>query len=236
MKKAMELLDNERGAITPSFVLMVMLMMLCGAYFFSLMKVYENRLIVRDAVDAAVTSALAAGAETRQKSTLYYEELVCVRSHTEHDEETGESYTVCDEWAWVPRQGRVRKYVAIRPGAAEAAARRYLALNLEGNTRDVTVKDFQITVTYDAGRPLTVESERRNTETPDSWWQAEFGDSDPPPLTAVSTRMVRFPRWARAEATAVVEVRIPLGRLLGQDTIQFTWHGEAVKELKETED
>lgn len=229
-------LREERGSITPSFVLMVMLMMLCGTYFFCLMKVYENRLIVRDAMDAAVTSALASGAETREKPTLYYEELICVRSHPEHDEETGNTYTVCDEWQWVPREGRVRKYLVVRPSVAEATARRYFDLNLAGNSSDIIVKAFSSTITYDSGRPLAVDSERYNTGTPSSWWQSEFGDSEPPPLSAVSSRMVRFPRWARVEAEAVVEVRIPLGRLLGQDRMTFTWQAEAVKEMKEVED
>ncbi len=229
----MDYLRNKRGAITPSFVIVVMLMMLVGSYFFSLMKAYENRLIVRDAVDAAVTSALASGAATRVKPVYYYEALVCVRSHTETDEDTGETYVVCDEYAWVPRESNHKNYICIRPAAAEQAARKYLELNLKNNTQDYRLKNFVMSIDYDKGRPISVESDRENTHAPHSWWFSEFGDSEPPALTDVSIRQVRFPRWAKVYVEATVEMKIPFGSLLGSDTMEFTWKADAVKELKE---
>lgn len=231
--RIMQFTKNNRGSITPSFVIIVMLMMLVGSYFFCLMKVYENRLIVRDAVDAAVTSALAGGAETREKATLYYEEEICIRSHTERDEDTGETYRICDEWAWVTRQGNYMKYIVMKPGEAEAIARRYMDLNMNNNARKYRIKEFTVTVSYDKGRPIQVESIRHNTNAPSSWWFADFGDSNPPALSAVSTREVRFPRWAKVTVEATVELDIPLGSLLGQDTMEFTWKADAVKELKD---
>lgn len=209
-----------------------MLMMLTGSYFFCLMKVYENRLIVRDAVDAAVTSALASGAEAKVKPVYYYEELICIRSHTETDED-GHSTRVCDEWGWVPRESDYQNYVCLRPEEAERAARKFLLLNLMNNTKDYELKKFSMTFDYDEGRPVQVQSVRYHTQTPYSWWFSEFGDADPPSLAAVSARTVRFPRWAKVYVEATVEIRIPLARLLGKDTMEFTWKADAVKELKE---
>ncbi len=228
----MKHLCSNRGSITPSFVIIVMLMMITGSYFFSLMKVYENRLIVRDAVDAAVTSALAAGAETKVRPVYYYEEQICIRSHTETDAD-GNSTTVCDEWDWVTRESDYQNYICIRPAEAERAAKKFLELNLKNNTKDYKVKVFNMGLAYDEGRPLAVESARYNTEVPASWWYSEFNDAEPAPLTAISTRMVRFPRWAKVNMEVTVEIKIPLGQLLGNDTMTFTWKADAVKELKE---
>lgn len=232
----MRYLWNRKGSLTPSFVLIVMLMLMTGSYFFCLAKVYENRLVVRNAVDAAVTSALAAAAEKREKDTYYYEELVCVQSHRETDTDTGETYQICDKWGWAPRGGRAQAYVFLNGSLAETTAKKFLEVNVKSNSKDIRIVETRIEYTYDNQRYLMVESVRHNTGSPDSWWKNEFDDPSPPPLVPISTRTVRFPRWVKVKMRVTAEIRIPLGVIVGTDKIRFTWTGDAVKELKHVPD
>lgn len=231
--------SDIKGSMTPFIAILLILMILVGAYRFSLMLVYRDRTIVRDALDAAVTSALAGAASEKWIETYYYEALVCTQSHEEsYEDEDGNTvtYTVCDLWEWMPFETASKNYVHLNRGLAESIARDYFEKNMKFNKKNFKIKKFNFNYEYDKGRYITVESDRENTSAPYSWWFSEFGDSSPGSLGAVDSKSVRFPRWVKVYIDVDVEVSIPMGAMLGRKTMNIKWDASAVKELKRVMD
>lgn len=231
------LLKNKKGSIAPGVVIIIMMMMMVGSLFFSLASIYAKRTVVRDSVDAAVTSALAAGAKEAHKDTYYYEYYTCIRGHyVEVEGADGKKSRewVCDEWGWLPASGAAVNYVYLNPGTARSTAEEFLKKNLDLNIKGTyKIKAMRFSYEYDKRRSVVITSERYFTAVSPSWWRDEFGDADPSPMTAVSTRTVRAPRWVSVTVEADVEVYTPLAKYFGDGTMDFTWKASAVMELKE---
>ena len=66
-------LKDNKGSIAPFMAVLLILCILLGAVNIALTIIYKNRTIIRDALDAACTSALAGATEERYRATVYTE-------------------------------------------------------------------------------------------------------------------------------------------------------------------
>ena len=229
------LFRDERGSITPSIPILALILICIGVYHYGKMSVYQERTVVRDALDTAVTSALAGAADTKSKPKRYYEKLVCVKSHIEWKSRPAplppRRKVVCDLYEWQKRQSSSSTYVTLNRNQAKQLARQYFDANLAANLTHYKVKDFKFDYEYE-DRYLTVTCDRDNTPKPSAWWGSDFGDSSPGGFSSHFSEEVRFPRWVKVTLTATVEIPVPMGKLIGWETTEFTWKSTAVKELK----
>lgn len=204
------------------------------AFMLGTSLMYQRRMAIRDAVDAAATSALAAGAKEKLRDTNYYEVHVCILWHyDEWTDSEGNSHRrkVCDLYEWQPRQGDKENYILFDESTAENVARQYLKANLDANNMTYKLKDFDFSYKYDDQRYLTVEADRPETgKAPPNWWRGEFGDSGS--LGSVGSLDVRFPRWVEVTVKTAIEIPIPMGKVLGRDSVTIYYKTVAEKELK----
>lgn len=230
----MRYLRDERGSFTPMAAILTLIILGFMAFMLGTSLMYQRRMVVRDAIDAAATSALAAGASEVFKDTNYYEVRVCIQWHYDHwtdAEGNSHSRKVCDLYEWQPRQGDKENYILFDESTAESVARQYLKANLDANNMTYKIKDFEFDYKYDEDRFLTVESDRPETgKAPPNWWRNEFGDGGS--LGAVGTKDVRFPRWVEVSVKTAIEIPIPMGKILGRDTVTIYYQTVAEKELK----
>lgn len=214
-----KILKDETGSIMPFISILLIIFILIGAYQISTTFVYRDRTVIRDALDSAVTSGLAAGVTKESKSTSYSEY---------HVVETDDKGNVIADY-WVPTESASRYYIYIDKSKAESVAKEYFNKIISKNNVKASLISWDFSVQYDDERYLGVYNDRSHTSDPAMWWKTEFGDSQPEGWN----NKVRYPRWVKVSATAKVSVPAPMGIILGKSNLQFSWHSEGIKELNE---
>lgn len=69
----MKIINNEEGSVLPIIAVILILFIFVGAYEIGNIFVYRDRAVVGDAIDSAVTSALAVETSVQSHDTTYYE-------------------------------------------------------------------------------------------------------------------------------------------------------------------
>jgi hypothetical protein len=223
----MKLLQDEEGSVIPLIAVVIIIFIFLGAYEIGNLLVYRDRAVVRDAIDSAVTSALAAGTTVESASTKYTEEHI-VETGTDAD---GNDVVIADYWE--PHESSPKNYIYLDRSKAETTATNNFAKIISGNNVKASLTKWKFTVTYDDDRYLSVTQNRSHTDIAPSWWQ-DFGDSVPTlwnKPTSNEQKYVRFPRWVKVSITATVNVPVHMGGIFGKTTQSFTWGTEGIKEL-----
>ena len=282
-----DLATDEKGSILPMIAVVLILIIILGAVNFSLVIMYRDRAVVRNALDAGATSSLVATAVEKHKPINYGESLITLESQFvecivqvvvgESEDENGNieeiyededrSATVPVVQEWINTESEIKNYIQLDPDEAEDIAKEYFEKNMKGNNLKHEVKDWNFSVNYDDQRIYTVIKNRdinrpyvpgqrpsgancdfgspeiiNSVTNPETWWPSDFAGantgswSSPPGWTdAVSEkRDVLFPRWVEVKANVIVELPVPLGKLVGRETYKASFDVTAFKELVNT--
>lgn len=212
-----KIFKNTTGSIMPFISILLIIFILIGSYQISTTFAYQNRTVIRDAVDSAVTSALASSVTRLNRPTNYGEYHVI---ETDSDGDVIADY-------WVPTETEVRNYIYLDKEKAESVAKEYFNKIIAKNNIKATLVSWNFSVKYDEERYLTVYNTRHHTPIPDMWWKTQFSDSIP----GGWNEKVRFPRWVKVSISVKVSVPAPMGIIMGKSTLQFPWTSEGIKEL-----
>lgn len=278
-----DLATDERGSILPMIAVILILTIILGAVNFSLVVMYRDRAMVRNALDAGATSSLAAVAVEKEKAINYEEVLIttdteyikCIQWEEVGLDQDGEpiyeefdnSFTTPTEQVWKNTESDIKNYIQLNVGQADSVAKEYFEKNMKGNSLKYDVKNWNYHATYDDKRIYTVKKNRaifpirpafvpgrkpsgsncdagvpdiyNEVTNPETWWPSDFAGantgswSSPPGWTdAVSEeRDVLFPRWVEIKVNVVVELSVPLGKLVGRETYKASFEITAFKEL-----
>ncbi|MHB1418668.1 MAG: pilus assembly protein TadG-related protein [Bacillota bacterium] len=212
---------NDNGQMLPFLAVAVTIMLLFGALSLGLSLVYKERTNVRDSLDAAVAASLSV-TQMETKATSYYEmesewdRDILKRDKLGNPVDWGPWYPI----AWEPYEQNVKQRVTIDQTMAEAAARAYFDQNMLLDGIDYKVLDWQLSLNLE-NHPLQMVKNR-----------PDYPNTNPYPGVAVKTWEENFPRWVEATITARVEVPVPVGKILGKETMVANMTTSAVKELK----
>lgn len=229
-------LKDNKGSIAPFMAVLLILCILLGAVNIALTIIYKNRTIIRDALDAACTSALAGATEERYRATVYTEYA---------DMSIDGDYNVTVSYK--KDEDLEKSYIYIDRVKAKEIFEEILEKNLDMNIKNYKIKDFKIEFEYDGENRIKVVKERYEvTENPTSWWKTEFeGESTfiknynwPTRWSSncYESKDIVFPRWIKIMAYTDIEINTPMAKLIGsKETITIRHKGETVKELQ-TED
>lgn len=221
-------LKNEKGSILPLIAVVLILFILIGAYELSSIFVYRDRAVVRDALDSAATSALAAGFVVQSYPTNYSEVQVPIMGSD------AKGNPIVIGYRWEAQESAPKKNIYLDRSKAESIAKENFNKVLSGNNIKGSLIDWNFTVTYDDERYLNVTQNRSHTPLAPSWWISSFSDSQPDPWTTPTSneqKMVRFPRWVKVGITVKYRDPVLMGGVFGKTTQDFSWTTEAVKEL-----
>jgi hypothetical protein len=229
---------DTRGQMLPFLAVIIIIIIALGTYSASLSLMYRDRLVVRDALDAAGTAGLAGASEYRTKYTFYYEYCTGTTWNcTASDPLTGEcldGYYSCD--GYNTAESNLQGYIYVNQDLMRKLAKEYFVEYMALNGLYFTIIDWQDTNFKYDDRYLTVTKSRPNTGVnPPYWWPGEFNDSSPPGWTGAGyeSRFVRFPRYAEFEIFVRVELKKPFGGLFGTDsTYTVSFRHSAYKEIK----
>ena len=166
--------DDEKASVLPLIAVVLILIIIIGIVNFSLVVMYRDRAVVRNALDAGVTSSLALGASEEFRALNYVEALVTVKTATMHCERSvkvGEdsdgkpiyemepySIQVPRVKHWVNAENTKKNYVKLTDGQGIAMA--YFSKNMEENGMDYSLISFSYNVTYDDKRIYTLNKDR----------------------------------------------------------------------------
>lgn len=221
------LLQDDRGSILPLVAVVLILIIFLGAYEIGNIFVYRDRAVVRDAIDSAVTSALAAGTTVKSQDTNYYEQLDPIWG-------SGPLGPIIIGWQWNPYENNSKNYIYLDRNTAENTAKANFDKILQKTKINASLISWNFSVTYDDERYLNVTQNRGHTPIAPSWWQSSFGDSQPPPWSSpisYEQKQVRFPRWVKVSIKATVNIPVPMGGMFGKTTQSFSWGTDGIKEL-----
>lgn len=171
-----DLYKDERGSILPMIAVVLILVIIIGSVNFALVVMYRDRAVVRNAIDAAATSSLAASAVEKKKAITYGETLVttktefikCIQWEEVGVDEDGEpineefdnSFYSPREQVWQNTESEIKNYIQLNIGQAEAVAKEYFEKNMKGNSIKYNIKSWNYDVTYDDKRMYKVEKNR----------------------------------------------------------------------------
>ncbi len=244
---------DEQGSVLPMIAVVLILVIMLGAVNFALVVMYRDRTTVRNALDAGITSSLAAVAKEEKKAIYYGERSYCSDGYWRTNKK-GKSRWVCTERTWVNTESNYKNYVQLNVGLANGIAKHYFEENMDLNNLDYNIKSWNYSVTYDDERIYTVKKNRNlhrsgsgivnNVTNPPDWWLtankgfsgASTGDWEPPEGWTEETneeREVLFPRWVEVKANVKVELPVPFGKLVGRSTYTAGFDITAFKELIE---
>lgn len=226
----------------PFIAVLVLLAISLGAVNIALLNLFRDKTIVRDAVDAACTSALAGGAKLSKKATYYNESYDPVE--WEEIEVDGRKMWVPVKWEWRPHSSHYEEYIALTKGNANSIANAYLKKNLELSNVKYSSCKLTVDLEFDQKRTFIVIKDRSNVEDiPPYWWTSEViqttkvvPDVQPPwesnDSCSYEEREIIFPRWVKITCTATVDLNPLLIQTLGiKDTVPITIKSEAIKEI-----
>ncbi len=200
------LLKDESGQLMPFLAICILIMIGFAAVSLGLSIAYRDRMIVRDALDAAASAALAS-AEVVEDPTEYGE-----KKHKALKDKDG---NVIKPAYWTKTENQYVKYVVLNDkDLAETLARSYFEKNMLHNGLKYELKSWDLKIILDKSRRLQVHKHRPNTEGIIDTWEKDF------------------PRYAKAEITARIEIRSPMGAILGKDTIITGMSTTHYRELK----
>lgn len=225
---------DDKGSITPFMAVLLILCILLGAVNMALTIIYMDRTVIRDALDAACTSALAGATEEKWRSTAYteYSDVVIdgdynIEIQYKSDEDLEKSYMYIDR------------------NKAKEIFLEILQKNLDINIKNYKINDYKIEFEYDGANIAKVVKERYEvTLNPENWWKSEFEGTDvfikdyvseePWDSRPYDYKNIIFPRWVKIKAYVDVELNTPMAKLISaKDTIVIEHEAETVKELQE---
>lgn len=213
--------EDEEGSILPLISVILIIFILVGSYELGNIFVYRDRTVIRDALDSAVTSALASATQVHNIDTYYSEYAV---------PKTDDKGNVVGYY-WVPTESNSKNYIYIDQATAQATAKQYFNDIISKNNVKASLVSWNFSVQYDDGRYVNVIKARANTSNPSSWW-TELGDSVPNSWAyGYETKAVRFPRYVKVNITASVNVPVVLGGVFGKSNQSFSWTSSGIKEL-----
>ena len=231
----------------PFIAVLVLLAISLGAVNIALLNLFRDRTTVRDALDSACTSALAGGAEVKERATYYYEALVPVKWETIIVD--GRSKRVPIEWEWKPREKNYANFIALTQGEARSIADDYFKKNLELNRVNYSSYNLRVYLEFDQNRSFEVTKDRSNVDKkPPYWWTTEVIQTtkvvpdvqlpwEPNDVCSYEDREIIFPRWVKITCIATVDLNPLLIKTLGiSDTVPVTIKSEAVKEMTDIVD
>lgn len=202
-KKAAKNFENDtEGIMLPILAGMVIVFVLLGTVNFSLLIMYRDRAAVRNALDAAVASSLAAhtrelhvhlnyGERRDVISTNRYIRGVTINcGYTNHDPPRAISGRDCryrtenKVYLWRNTKTISKNYIHLPVSAANATARSYFNENLEMNIGSNTrVRDWNYRVRYDDARFYNIHKNRTYMNQPRTIRSLSMGTT-----TCTSTR------------------------------------------------
>lgn len=170
-KLTLRLIRNEEGMLLPFLAICIAIMILFATLGLGLSAAYADRMVIRDALDAAASAALTQS-ETESMPTYY-----------------GERYIDGDPGYWIKTTSNYKDRIKINKSQAEAAARAYLVKNLNNNGLQHTILDFNLSIEFDQGNKLQIHKHRPNTEGIITSWEEHF----PRYVTATITARIEVP-------------------------------------------
>lgn len=189
----------------PFLAICLLIMIGFAAVSLGLSMAYRDRMIIRDALDAAAAAATSQ-AERAVSPTEYGE-----KNNAERDDEGN----IIRPAYWTKTENQYVKYVVLNDkDLAETLARSYFKKNMLHNGLKYELKSWDLKIILDKSRRLQVHKHRPNTEGIIDTWEKDF------------------PRYAKAEITARIETRSPMGAILGKDTIITGMSTTHYRELK----
>ncbi len=224
---------DDKGSITPFMAVLLILCILIGAVNIALTIIYKDRTIIRDALDAACTSALAGATEEKWRSTIYTEYTNVV---------IDDDYNI--EIQYKSDENLEKSYIYTDRIKAKEIFTDILQKNLDMNIKKYRINDFKIWFEYDGKNKAKVVKERYEvTSNPESWWKYEFEGTDVFIKDYVSEeswdnrpydhKNIIFPRWVKIKAYVDVELNTPMAKIIGfKNTISIKHKTETVKELQ----
>jgi len=187
------LLKDERGQLMPFLAICILIMLGFASVSLGLSTVYRDRMIIRDALDAAAAAATSQ-AEFAESPTEYGEK--------KHDAVKDKDGKVIKPAYWTKTEGQYVKYVVLNDaGLSETLARSYFEKNMLHNGLRYELKSWDLKIILDKSQRLQVHKHRPHTEGIIDTWEKDF------------------PRHVKVEITARVESKSPTGAILGKDTI-----------------
>lgn len=204
------IIKREKGSILVFATGIIIIMLMIAFLNVVIGFMFRDQTIIIDALDSAITAALAPSEEVF-RNTYYYEKLKITRWETID----GVQFPI--EYEWIKNdetEGYPANYIRLNQSEAHLNAlsyfHKYLDLN---NVNDYEVLNFNLHIEYDDERYLPVVNTRYFTfreNEPSAWWNNEFGDSGnfrfPNQLI-----YVRFPRWVKVTIDSTIRMPIPMG-------------------------
>lgn len=158
MGRVRKILKSESGQLLPFIAVIVILLILFTALQFGLSTAYLSRVKVRDALDAAVLSAVSL-ADIEKVPTKYGEKR--------KTDENGVHY-------WVKTTANRKDRLTISSGAAEDIAEDYLRKNLKlSNINSYKIISFDIKIVKDPYK-VQINKRRPHTEGITRSWEENF--------------------------------------------------------------
>lgn len=204
--KFKNLLKDEKGQVMPFLAVCLLIMIGFAALSLGLSMAYRDRMIIRDALDAAASAALAP-VEALEDPTEYGER--------KHDAVRDREGNIIEPAYWTKTEKQYVTYVALNDvEQAETLARAYFDKNMSHNELNYEIKSWDLKLKHDKSRRLQVHKHRPHTEGIIDTWEKDF------------------PRYVKAEITVQIERKSPMGAILGRDTIitgMSTTHDRGLK-------
>lgn len=158
MRKIKRFLIDDEGSILPMIAVVLILSILLGAVNFALVIMYRDRAVVRNAIDAGVTSSLAAVAVEKNHYINYDERLRTIKSVAVP---CGEKPIIVPRiQEWINTESNLKNYIQLDVSVADKVAKEYFNKNMNGNSLEFNIKSWDYKVTYDDKRIYDVEKRR----------------------------------------------------------------------------
>lgn len=186
-------LRTKDGQLLPFISIVLIILVLLTATYFSLTFIYFQRTKIRDAVDAAALAGASTG-QVKSAPTYY-----------------GEEY---DDGVWYPVEFNYKDYIEVDVDEAKKAAEHYFYKNVWlARLENAKILSLDIDVKENT-RTYQVHKHRPHTEGVITSWEQNFPDR------------------VSVTVTARVSLPLPLGSMIGRDTVNVSVRGQATKALK----
>jgi hypothetical protein len=191
--KVKNLLKDEKGQVMPFLAICLLIMIGFAAVSLGLSMAYRDRMIIRDALDAAAAAATSQ-AERAVSPTEYGEK--------KHNAKRDDEGNIIRPAYWTKTEGQYVDYVVLNDTElAQTLARSYFEKNMVHNGLSYKIKSWDLKIKFDKSRRLQVHKHRPHTEGIVDTWEKDF------------------PRYVKVEITARIESKSPMGAILGKDMI-----------------
>jgi hypothetical protein len=205
-KRIIEFIKDEKGQLMPFLAVSMLIMIGIGILSFTLTKVYSDRMVIRDALDAAAAAALN-NADYETNPTEFGEVQVLVGVNQNGD----------NVYKWEKTEKRYKSRITIDESVSRSSAKAYFSKNMSNNGLQHKIKQWDMQIIHDQNHVVEVYKHRPNTEN-----------------VYNKTWTEQYPRFVKARITAQVEVPVTeIGAIFGKETMTIALTSEYKKILEE---